>query len=257
MLTMSKRKTFNVNFKLQLDSIFDSMRRTKCNFVFCSLITTVPNSADSNTLLDVNLLRRQLKAYQVLAACRIYRQGYPDHLNLEDFERKFSMFLPSGMSENVQSDTADSHKKACMNILSSLELDSTLFKFGITQVFFKAGVLARLDDQRDKKLNDLIVRLQSTCRMYLAQNAMEKRRVQDSAIRCIQKNVRISFVVKKWKWWRLYTNLMPIINVQNTEAIYKQCKEELEEFRRKNERLNTEKNNLLVMNNQLENKVGI
>lgn len=50
MLTMSKRKTFNVNFKLQLDSIFDSMRRTKCNFVFCSLSTTEPiNSPDIGT----------------------------------------------------------------------------------------------------------------------------------------------------------------------------------------------------------------
>jgi len=220
-------------------------------------VTKAPDTGSGVNLLDVNLLRRQLKAYQVLAACRIYRQGYTDYLNLEDFERKFSMFLPAGTNENAQNDIADTHKKACINILSSLELDSTLFKFGITQIFFKAGVLARLDEQREKKLNSLIVRLQSKCRMYLAQRAIEKRRVQDSAIRCIQKNVRISFLVKKWKWWRLYTNLMPIINVQNTELMYKQCKEELEEFRRKNERLTTEKNNLLVLNNQLENKVNI
>lgn len=149
----------------------------------------------------------------------------------------------------------DSHKKTCQAIINNLELDSSLYKFGITQVFFKAGVLNKLEDQRDKKLNNLIVRLQSNCRRYLAQKAVEKRNVQDSAIRCIQKNARISFMLKKWKWWKLYSNLMPIINVQNTETLFKQCKEELDEFKRKNERLSNEKNNLLVLNNQLESKV--
>lgn len=84
---------------------------------------------------------------------------------------------------------------------------------------------------------------------------MEKKKIQDSAIKCLQKNIRISFSVKKWKWWRLYTQLMPIINVQNTETLFKQCKEELDEFKRKNERLNTEKNNLMILNHQLEGKL--
>lgn len=82
MLTMSKRKSFKVNFKLQLDSIFDSMRRTKCNFVFCILpVQNVQNQLNQqqsfmlSEKLDVPLLRSQLKAHQILAACRIYRQG--------------------------------------------------------------------------------------------------------------------------------------------------------------------------------------
>lgn len=48
---------------------------------------------------------------------------------------------------------------------------------------------------------------------------------------------------------------MPIINVQNHETLFKQFKEELDEFKRKNERLSNEKNELKVLNNQLENKV--
>jgi len=50
---------------------------------------------------------------------------------------------------------------------------------------------------------------------------------------------------------------MPIINVQNNETLFKQCKEELDELKRKNERLNNEKNELKLLNNQLENKVNI
>lgn len=140
MLTMSKRKTFNVNFKLQLDSIFDSMRRTKCNFVFCVLPSnTTPND------LSINLLRGQLKAHQILAACRIYRQGYPENMNLEDFERKFSMFSGSSHNESVLQNIAghqDNHKKTCLLLINALELDASLYKFGITQIFFKGMCFA-------------------------------------------------------------------------------------------------------------------
>ena len=83
MLTLSKRKTATINFKLQIDSIFDSMRRTKCNFVFCFLpeqnkIGETSKKFTNNATqeyLDVPLVRNQLKAYQILAAARIYRQG--------------------------------------------------------------------------------------------------------------------------------------------------------------------------------------
>ena len=92
LLTLSKKKTFTVNFKLQVDSIFDSMRRTKCNFVFCVLPGGKESSTASSKILtrsssnetiniepfEVPLVRSQLRAYQILPACRIYRQGMTD-----------------------------------------------------------------------------------------------------------------------------------------------------------------------------------
>jgi myosin heavy subunit len=77
MLTLSKRKSFIINFKLQVDSVFDSIRKTKPNFVFCLLPDKRISSEKREFLDEVNVpfLRSQLKAYQLLAACRIYRQG--------------------------------------------------------------------------------------------------------------------------------------------------------------------------------------
>ena len=48
---------------------------------------------------------------------------------------------------------------------------------------------------------------------------------------------------------------MPIINVQNTETLLKQCREELDDLKRKNERLANEKNEYKLLNNQLETKL--
>jgi myosin heavy subunit len=78
MLTLSKRKSFIINFKLQIDSVFDSIRKTKPNFVFCMLPDKdIPNFDLREFLDEINVpfVRSQLKAYQLLAACRIFRQG--------------------------------------------------------------------------------------------------------------------------------------------------------------------------------------
>ena len=77
------------------------------------------------------------------------------------------------------------------------------------------------------------MQLQANCRRFLAIKQAEKRRLQFTAIKCIQRNVRISFTLKKWKWWKLYTQLMPIINVQNSEMLLKQYKDELDEIKKK------------------------
>jgi hypothetical protein len=257
MLTLSKRKTFTINFKLQIDSLFDSIRRTKTNFLFCLLPKQEINSSDQD--FNVPLLRSQLKAYQLLAACRIYRQGYPEYMNFEDFERRYSMFLNHSNNDStvvsLSAANNDLHKQTCLSLIKIFDLDQTHFKLGTTQIFFKAGILARLEQQRDERINDFVVKLQSYCKRYLAINAFNNKKTQDLAIRCIQKNIRISFALKKWKWWRLYTNLMPIVNVQSNETMLKQYREEVDELRKKNERLNNEKNELKLLNNQLENKV--
>lgn len=269
MLTMSKKKTFTINLKLQLDSLFDSLRRTKANFVFCmqpyTSSTPIPTAktnsptsivTDINSLfnnLDVPLLRSQLKSYQILAACRIYRQGFPDCLNYDEFKRRYSMLC--GLQTICDSNLTDS-KQMCSHLIKSLDiLDLTQYKFGLNQIFFKAGVLNKLEDQREEKINDLIKRLQSYCRMHLARKAYERKKIETAAIKCIQKNIRIHFVLKTWHWWKLYTNLKPLVNVQNNEVLVKQYKEELDDIKRKFERLLNEKNDLKLINNQLENKL--
>jgi len=270
MLTMSKKKTFTINLKLQLDSLFDSLRRTKSNFVFCLLpnskslqgkqasptnsllnssTSSLNDSMSSSNAIDVPLLRNQLKSYQVLAACRIYRQGFPDSLSYDEFKRRYSMLT------NIQTNGLTDSKQACSLMINSIDLELTQYKFGSNKLFFKAGVLNKLEDQREEKINDLIKRLQCHARTFLAQRNFERRRVEISAIRCIQNNVRKYNVLKKWAWWKLYTNLMPLVNVQNNEVLVKQYKEELDEYKRKNERLLNEKNDLKLMNNQLETKL--
>jgi myosin protein heavy chain len=49
-----------------------------------------------------------------------------------------------------------------------LELDSNLYRIGQSKVFFRAGVLAHLEEERDLKITDVIIGFQACCRGYLA-----------------------------------------------------------------------------------------
>lgn len=52
--------------------------------------------------------------------------------------------------------------------IKALELDPNLFRVGQSKVFFRAGVLAHLEEERDMKITDVIISFQAWCRGYLA-----------------------------------------------------------------------------------------
>lgn len=58
---------------------------------------------------------------------------------------------------------------------------------------------------------------QAACRGYLARQHFKKKKIQDLAIRCVQKNIRKNKGVKDWPWWKLFTTVRPLIEVQLSE----------------------------------------
>lgn len=52
--------------------------------------------------------------------------------------------------------------------IKALELDSNLYRIGQSKVFFRAGVLAHLEEERDLKITDVIITFQAWCRGYVA-----------------------------------------------------------------------------------------
>lgn len=87
----------------------------------------------------------------------------------------------------------------------------------LLQIFFRDGVLTRLEAQRDERLTGTIVELQALCRGYLARKRLRQRKLQDLAVRCIQRNVRRFVAVRDWPWWRLLVRVTPLLNVHRTE----------------------------------------
>jgi len=62
-------------------------------------------------------------------------------------------------------------------------MDTNLFRIGQSKIFFRAGVLAHLEEERDIKLTEIIIQFQAYCRGNIARKNYKKRIQQLSAIR--------------------------------------------------------------------------
>ncbi|KAG5220287.1 Myosin [Salix suchowensis] len=99
-------------------------------------------------------------------------------------------------------------RKACLLMVDALDLDRTIYRVGTSKIFFKAGVLAALEERRDALLYEIFSRLQAVARMYTARRQMKKILNRAVAIRTIQKNARIYGELRDWPWWQLYTKVI-------------------------------------------------
>lgn len=97
--------------------------------------------------------------------------------------------------------------------IQALELDTNLYRIGQSKIFFRAGVLAHLEEERDLKLSEIIIRFQAYARGMLARRNYQKRLQQLSAIRIIQRNCAAYLKLRNWQWWRLFTKVKPLLQV--------------------------------------------
>ncbi|XP_017083660.1 unconventional myosin-XVIIIa isoform X5 [Drosophila eugracilis] len=124
------------------------------------------------------------------------------------------------------------------------------------EILFRSGVLSELEAKRDVLLSDRIIQLQAFCRGYLARKKMSQRRVQELAVRCIQRNVKAFLAVRDWPWWRLLVRVTPLLNVHRTEEQLKTANEELLMLRAKLEKIECDRSEVKAENQKLEAKLS-
>ncbi|XP_025836793.1 unconventional myosin-XVIIIa isoform X2 [Agrilus planipennis] len=262
-----KRKSICLQTKFSVDGLVETLRRTKLRFVYCLLPQHNAGVCDSNpTLLGVSssdsdpedavinvpLLRSQLRGGQLLESVRMCKQGFPQAMPLSEFRRRFQLLT----GELKPASPILDERKAVEDVLLTLDLDMSGYRVGLSQIFLRSGVLAQLENQRDEHLAGMVVSLQAHCRGYITRKKLIQRRLQDIAVRCIQRNVRKFLVVRDWPWWRLLVRVTPLLNVHRTEEELKNKTEELENLKAKVEKLESERTLLKYEKDKLEAKLS-
>ncbi|XP_019219415.1 unconventional myosin-XVIIIa isoform X2 [Oreochromis niloticus] len=270
-----KKKSLCIQIKLQVDALLDMLRRSRIQFVHCILPKADALKALSGSLfkgmeceaqgesgdpslmqLDVALLRAQIRGSKLLDALRIYRQGYPDHMVFSEFRRRFDVLAPHLTKKHGRNYIVKDEKRAVEELLESLDLEKSSYHMGLSRLFFRAGTLAKLEEQRDEQTKCNLTLFQAACRGYLARQAFKKRKIQDLAIRCIQKNIKKNRGVKDWPWWKLFTTVQPLIKVQLTEDQMRSKDEEIQQQKLKLERVEKERNELRLNTDRLESRIA-
>ncbi|KAI0828577.1 nonmuscle myosin heavy chain b [Trametes gibbosa] len=195
-------RTVGQRHKEQLASLMGQLQATQPHFVRC----IVPNTLKKPGRVDVPLVLDQLRCNGVLEGIRIARLGYPNRLPFVEFRQRYEVLTPGIIPPGYMDG-----RKACLRMVDALELDKSIFRIGTSKIFFKAGVLADLEERRDALLFDLFSRLQAVARMWTARRQMKKILNRAVAIRTIQRNARIYGELRDWPWWNLYTKVRPLL----------------------------------------------
>ncbi|CAG7725666.1 unnamed protein product [Allacma fusca] len=217
-------RTVSQLYKEQLGRLMVTLRNTNPNFVRC----IIPNHEKRSGKIDAPLVLDQLRCNGVLEGIRICRQGFPNRIPFQEFRQRYELLTPNVIPKGFMDG-----KKACEKMIQGLELDVNLFRIGQSKIFFRAGVLAHLEEERDFKITDLIVNFQSFCRGNLARRMYNKRVQQLNAIRIIQRNCAAYLKLRNWQWWRLYTKVKPLLQVTKQEEKLSQKEDELKVMRDK------------------------
>ncbi|NXM35509.1 MY18A protein, partial [Oxyruncus cristatus] len=273
-----KKKSLCIQIKLQVDALIDSIKKSRLHFVHCFLPQAAGGGGDPQALLgrrvsgselelpaehceaglmqlDVPLLRAQLRGSRLLDALRMYRQGYPDHMVFAEFRRRFDVLAPHLTKKHGRNYIVMDEKRAVEELLESLDLEKSSYHMGLSRVFFRAGSLAKLEEQRDTQTSRNITLFQAACRGFLARQHFKKRKIQDLAIRCVQKNIKKNKGVKDWPWWKLFTTVRPLIEVQLTEDQIRGKDVEIQQLKSKLEKVEKERNELRLNSDRLESRI--
>ncbi|XP_075983921.1 myosin heavy chain-like isoform X2 [Anticarsia gemmatalis] len=251
-----KRRSTALQAKFVADGVVDTLRRCGAagvHFVCCLLTNQPGDTADD---VNVPLLRSQFRGFQLLDAARLYKQGFPEHMPLSEFARRYRLLATSESEDSETTTQSLSDRQIVDDMLLTLDLDVTSYRLGLTQIMFRGGVVGELDARRDAALARVLVRLQARARGLLARRRAQRLRTQHTAARCVQRNVRAFLAVRDWPWWRLLVRVTPLLAVHRTEHRLKQAQEELETLRGKLDKVESERTHYKNETERLETKLS-
>ena len=152
-------RTVSQHYKDQLGKLMVTLRNTNPNFVRC----IIPNHDKKAGKINAILVLDQLRCNGVLEGIRICRQGFPNRIPFQEFRQRYELLTPNVIPKGFMDG-----KKACEKMIHALDLDPNLYRIGQSKIFFRAGVLAHLEEERDVRITDLVVNFQAFCRGLLA-----------------------------------------------------------------------------------------
>ena len=233
-------RTVAQRHKEQLHSLMTQLHSTHPHFVRCIL----PNHKKRPKLFNNLLVLDQLRCNGVLEGIRIARTGFPNRLPFAEFRSRYEVLcrnMPKGYLEG---------QAVASLILEKLGLDKALYRVGITKVFFRAGVLAELEEKRDSLITEIMLRFQSMARGFVQRRSANKRLFRTEATRIVQRNFRVYLDLVENPWWQLIVKMKPLLGATRTagevkkrDAMIKQLNDQMQVDAASHQKLEEERRN--------------
>ncbi|KGY15265.1 hypothetical protein PABG_11849 [Paracoccidioides brasiliensis Pb03] len=216
-------RTVAQRHKEQLSSLMAQLHSTHPHFVRCIL----PNHKKRPKLFNGPLVLDQLRCNGVLEGIRIARTGFPNRLPFAEFRQRYEVLCPTMPKGYLDG------QNAAKIMVENLGLDKSLYRVGLTKIFFRAGVLAELEEQRDTHIRDIMTRFQSVARGFVQRHIANKRLYRTEATRIIQRNFHVYLNLKSSPWWTLFVRMKPLLGATLTAGEVKKRDEQIRKLEEK------------------------
>lgn len=157
-VAVNRKPTLGGIFKSSLIELMNTINSTDVHYIRC----IKPNEAKAAWEFQGPMVLSQLRACGVLETVRISTAGYPTRWTYEEFAIRYYMLCHS-------SKWSSEIKDMCHAILEKALGDGKnqkqgKYQLGLTKIFFRAGMLAFLENLRTSRLNECAIMIQKNLR---------------------------------------------------------------------------------------------
>ncbi|KAI1339010.1 putative myosin MYO2 [Xylariaceae sp. FL0016] len=238
-VAVNRKPTLGGIFRSSLIELMSTIGNTEVHYIRC----IKPNEAKDAWKFEGPMVLSQLRACGVLETIRISCAGYPGRWTYEEFALRYYLLVPS---TQWQTEIRQLVKDILGHALGSLTgSKSDNYQLGLTKIFFRAGMLAHLENMRQQRMSEAAIMIQKNLKAkYYRRKYLEARdaivffqsmarahmtRVKAQELRTVKAATTIQRVWKGQKQRKQFLRIRnDVIRVQATAKGYLRRKEIME-----------------------------
>ena len=156
-VAVNRKPTLGGIFKSSLIELMGTINSTDAHYIRC----IKPNEGKESWKFEGPMVLSQLRACGVLETVRISTAGYPTRWTYEEFAMRYYMLCPSKQwTTDIKTMAHNILKKA----LGDVTQEKGKYQLGLTKIFFRAGMLAFLENKRSARLKECAIMIQKNLR---------------------------------------------------------------------------------------------
>ncbi|PGH05977.1 hypothetical protein AJ79_06666 [Helicocarpus griseus UAMH5409] len=161
-VAVNRKPTLGGIFKSSLIELMNTINSTDVHYIRC----IKPNEGKEAWKFEGPMVLSQLRACGVLETVRISCAGYPTRWTYEEFALRYYMLCHSSQWTSEIREMAYAILRKALGDVSHQKQDK--YQLGLTKIFFRAGMLAFLENLRTSRLNECATMIQKNlkCKYY-------------------------------------------------------------------------------------------
>ncbi|XP_077979493.1 uncharacterized protein LOC144434854 [Glandiceps talaboti] len=164
------KRTFSQDFQCRLDNLLKTLMHSKPHFIRCIR----PNHHESASLFDLAVVRRQIRALQVLESVHLMAGGYPHKMRFKSFNHRYKFLSRHKRLRRSEEKAIEDTKAILESFLKAMDdskqpYTSTNWALGKKHIFLSEGARQSMEQLRLEKREEAATIIQANVRRMICQ----------------------------------------------------------------------------------------